>query len=967
MRQSARHVLQVTARVHGSKDSERPLPAIATSLVQVIPLSIAGEGLYHTLSLRSQTTGTIGFEPTFTGMLQQSFYAHGSLDEQGEHQIVLDVRKALGTGLDPVANPQDNYSLSYRNRFLELLMGDQLFNLSPLLASNEDARGAEAVVRLAPVRFGAMYFADPGSGTGAQGLGGFADITIPREGNPDDILYRASLGILAPLEDRVLFDVWQQFNPAKNIRIQVDTALQRDDAGTLSPAVIALARADVGILSVMTRFLRAWPEFEGTFRDTQSLQVNANVRLFNESLLLLGRFSLTDTNLLLNTALPSADRSRLLYLGAAYTIPGWATGVSLDLEYDLREDRLPSPEYDTSEAIARLAVHQPLMPFDARLSASVSRTHDRLGESATWVQRDEVSIAYDPPDILQYLLAAKYVGRWTDDAMPNSSIGLSLKGKADGSSTDLEVQLRSDVSFARTGLSGFSMGIGAALTQSFPWGHTLSATTDASVMYISSGWLPDFTLSATYGIPVEVPVSRRASIATVTGHVYHAITGERLPNVLVRINGSAAVSDRNGTFTFHLPTDGKKYLQIDRGSIPTDLIPAQRMPMAVETVAGSTAVLDVGLVEGSAVTGTVALYGFPEETDGFVPSLQPENTSTPQPDRTHLGGLGNIIVELANGTETRRKLTGPDGKFGFAEVRPGHYTIRILSGGIPSYHEIEEPTREIDLRPAEKREIDFRVLQTRRRIQVILSELSIELEAPAAPQSGLTITLGEAVEVATPGTAAAAPDATTEVPVAGPIKPAPVETAPIEPAPVEPAPVELGPGAPALIETPVLPVPAEPQPAVAALPAPLEPAPVEPSPVDVAAQPVPLIMPAQTQPHLPPLSWEEEYAATLPQPTTPTEPPAPAVPVAPAAAPVATVPSAPAPATPPAPAPITPAPAAPPATAPVTKPPAAPVPVPPAPVPTPPPITIPIPLPMPTPRPPVTLPVPTPTPQPFPP
>jgi hypothetical protein len=961
MMQSTRHVLQVTVRLHTARDPTQFPPAIATSLVEVIPLSTSGEGLWHTLPVLSQTMAMIGFAPDFQAAFQQSFHAKGSLDERGEELIEVDVRKMLATGQDPLDNPQDKYSLWFRNRFLEVMLGDQMYSISPLLASDEYARGGEAVVYLSPVRFGALYFADAGSGGGAQGLGGFADVTLPRLGATDGILYQASLGVLAPLDDRILFSLWQQYNPLKDVWIQLDAALQRDATGTLSSALLALAQADTTSFSLMGRFLRAWPAFEGNYHDIQSLLATASAQLFDGRLGLQARFDLTDQNLLLDVSLPSADRTRLLFFSTNYTLPGKDTDISLSVESNRRKDRLPSPGYDGTEILARIAVHQPLEPFNVRLSTSLSRTHDVLIGSSAWVQRADLSVAYDPPDILQYLFTIQYTGRWSNGVMPNHSIGWSLNGGASSSATRLDARLNNEYSFSRTGLSSFSAGAGATFSHRFPWGHTLFATTDLAISYAAAEWSPGFILSATYGIPVDVPVSRRKDIAIVTGHVHHAITGERLANILLRLNGQAAVSDRNGAFTFYLANPGMKYLQVDRGSIPTNLIPAQRMPMAVETVAGSTITVDVSLVEGSAVAGTVAVFGFPDETTAFVHPSEEGEAPAPSPDRVRLGGLGNMIIELANGTETRRKLTGPDGRFDFTQVRPGHYTIRII-GSVPTYHEIEEPSREIDLAPSEARNVEFRVLQERRRIEVIMSGLSVVLEAPAVPQGGITVTL--------PGVV---PDITAPAPV---VEPAPVEPAVIAPPVVEPVPVEPAP------TQPVEPAPAQPaQPAVAVQPAPGERhvAPNQPSHET-------LVMAAQAGFDAPAPTWQQILAAMQTQPVAPSGPPATAAAAAPAAAPQTAAPATTTPATiapvstapatttpstttpstttpkPPSTAPVTTAPATP---APATPAPAKPSPAPTVPVPTTPPITITIPLPMPTPKPPVIVPVPSPTPQPF--
>ena len=828
----------------------------------------------------------LGFDPQFVGLLQQTFSVRGTLDDQGEHEIEAEVRKTLATGQDPLANPQDRYSLSYRNRFLDVRLGDQLYSLSPLLLSGQYARGVEAIGLLSSVRFGALYFADVQTGSGAQGLGGFAEYTLPRSTKPADLVYRANLSVLAPLDDRVLFGLWQQYRPWEWVQVQFDTALQMDGSGIPSPAVLALARAETRSYVVTGRFIRAWPEFDGAYHDSQSVQATARALVFDERLVLHGSFSLTDSNLDLDPTQAHADRSQLLSLGFEFMPPGWGTDIALDAEHNLHRDRLPSPDYSTAETLLRLAVRQEFEPYDVRFSSSLGHSLDELTDAATWVLRNELSVAYDPPDILRYLFALRHIARWTEGVMAFHSLGWSLGGIAAAPGTKLDAQLRNDYSFAGTGLSSLSFGANVSLSHTFPWGHDLSAAANFSILWASLGWQPGFTLSATYGVPLDVPISRKKDIAIVAGLVHHAITGEPMADVLIRLNGMAALSDRNGMFAFYLPRAGKVFLQVDRASFPAKLIPVQRMPMEVEAVAGATVTVDLGLVEGASVSGTVAVYGFLDETTAFDRASQPGDTPAAPPDRIRLGGLANMIVELANGGETRRKATGPDGTFAFTEVRPGHYTIRIIGGRIPSYHQMEEPSRQIDLAPEESRNVEFRVLQDRRRIQFVLSDVSVVLEQPAAPEGGQTVTLGGAggAEGASkPGSGPAG------VPEAAPpgVEPSQAQPRAVEPTPVEPTAVVPQPA-------PVEPVPVEPE-----LAPPVQPAPgprlVAPDTPSHEA----LIMAAQAGFNAPAPTWDDILSVWLPGQITATgTPKTSTATVTPAAPPAAAVPATPAPAAP---------------------------------------------------------------------
>ena len=83
-------------------------------------------------------------------------------------------------------------------------------------------------------------------------------------------------------------------------------------------------------------------------------------------------------------------------------------------------------------------------------------------------------------------------------------------------------------------------------------------------------------------------------MAVVSGRVYREATGEGIKGVLLRLNGLAAITDREGRFTFYLPEAGTRYLRVDASTAGMNLIPAKTMPMPIDAHAGSKVVVDIG-------------------------------------------------------------------------------------------------------------------------------------------------------------------------------------------------------------------------------------------------------------------------------------------------------------------------------------------------------------------------------------
>jgi len=963
---STRHPVRVLARVHGQETGEATPPASAASIVEVIPLSLGTGSLMHTIPLTFLTTAGMTFSPAVAGIFEESISASGTLDEAGAHRLELAIRKQFVTGQDPWYSDSDRYSLRYEHRLGEVTLGDGAYSLSPLLVMDEYARGVGGTLVMNPIRLGAILYRNVWSTDGNQGVGGSLDYTIHGRGSGDDFVYRVGLGALWPFTDHAIVGLWQQYRPLANLGFQLDAALDIGPGGMLNPALFALASGGIAGVSWNLRFLRAGPGFTGEHEDTQSIAAAARAALLDGTLTLDAAFSLVDDNLLPDVSRP-AERAVSFSLGATGDVPGWNSEAAVRYGLVRDVDRLPVPDFQRWEHRVQAEWKQWFRTFTPGLASSITWTLDDLTGTLLTSQKHLLSFEVDPSKEERYDVSLSWGRERTDRLMPNDSIGLDARALVQLGSAKLRATLGNTWSYGRTGITSFRFDLGAGYAQTFPWGHTLAAQAAAAIAYEALAWSPDGSFSIGYGVPVDVPVGRKKDVSVIRGTVIRAETGEPQQDVVLRVNGLASATDSAGRFTFYVPRSGRLYLQMDNRTLGRGLIPAQPMPRELTVASGSTTTVDLAVVAGCTVAGSVVAYGDPAGPAACTGDGTNGDATT---QLQRIGGLGSLVVELSNGSERMRRVTGTDGRFVFGEVRPGAWTIAVVAGNLPTYHSLEQPAVPLELVPGERREIEFKVIQERRRITMLDAGISVVTVGDAGAGREFTATSG--------GAAAPQPETGTPVTIA---EAAPIEAAPVQPissepialAPsaVEPAPVETSIEAPAAAEQPA---PAE-QPVAPELPA--EPAQSAPAAVQAPARTVR----AATEDRDPPSpTWDEILEAwgslpftegqlpasefTAPADVVPTVVPAPTVPAAAPVAPVATTPAAPATA-PTAPAPAPGPGATPPVTPPVVPPTIA-VPAP-APSPTPPPITIPIPLPMPTPRPPVTLPGPSPTPQPFPP
>jgi hypothetical protein len=976
IRTSTLHHLQVLARFHegqaGVGTGSDTVADVATATTEIVPLAFGGISPMHTIGAHLDTKGTVTVDGNAWGEVVETFTAAGSLDDAGEHQIDVLVRKGLASDQAEVFSAPDTFSLGYRQDLGELHLGEFTHTISPLLAKDRLGIGVHGLLDLDPLEVGVLYANDAWTSIGSSTLAGVGRWKIPREHAGFETLYDVQLSTLTNLADHTSFDLWQRFNPFPGLATQLDAAVQIGAGTAFVPAILASVEGSQKSVSFSTRFVRAWAGFEGEYSDLCSFSVNATVGPLFENLTINAGFSLADANPDLDPFLPSADRATKTVLHASGTIPVWGTRLSSGWELERHDDRLLSA-YDTWQNTITLKAQQDAGAARFGVSSSFKFLTDVVSGSSSFKQNHSLDFAYALLESVTKLSASiEYEGAWSDAASGTQSVEISLAAHGTSEKTKWSLGAGNEYQVGGTRLLRVSVDLSGAFQHSFRWNHTLSAQGGLGVSTDLLTWSPSIGLNMSYGIPLDIPVSRKKGTAIVQGTVFNRETGAKLPGVLLRLDGLAAVTNGEGGFTFNVPHAGTYSIRIEGGSAAAGLIAAEPELLRLELAPHSERTVDVAMTSGATVRGTVNLYR-PSSDGGLLASVDsPGNVQSP--DATELvkaRGVGNVLLEMADGTTRRRRLTNGNGDFLFEQMVPGTYTLRVVDALLPSYTRFEQDAFRLELAPGDERVLELRVVPEQRHVKILPGVTTLVLQGLPEVKPGSSVSTGQPVISTTTTTTdtttslaavpesvtTPAPEGTTIAPAGLPASGVP-QAQPAEAMAVTPAP-------PAAVELPGSPAP--PVPAVTAeLPA---------APGTPPFRTVPPAAPAELDEPAP--TWDEIVAAWRDLPFLQVEPPFKAIDEVEAAAPAGTAPvtlptAVPAPTVPATPPPVTPAVPAPVApTAPVANPvpPTPPVAPPaiPAPAPTPPPITIPLPLPMPTPRPPVIVPVPSPTPQPFPP
>lgn len=273
----------------------------------------------------------------------------------------------------------------------------------------------------------------------------------------------------------------------------------------------------------------------------------------------------------------------------------------------------------------------------------------------------------------------------------------------------------------------------------FPFGHTIALRGRQSI-FTPSDEGKELAYLVEYSLPVGVPIAWKTGNGHLAGRVVDSEKGLGVPNVLVYTGGATAVTDRNGDFQFPSLKPDKYFIQLDMASVGLNRIALQQLPHEIVIVGGQESRFDISLTRSITVSGTVILYSAKER------SL----ADTSQPAIVELGGQPNAVMELSNGIEVHRRVTDNRGRFAFAGIRPGRWTLRIVEGNLPVNTYFEKDSYEIQAAPGELKEATFKAIPRRRRIQILQQGKTLE----AAPQKSKGVEIvpekSKTLEVATP-------------------------------------------------------------------------------------------------------------------------------------------------------------------------------------------------------------------------
>ena len=684
----------------------------ANSYVEVVP-RITGDADQYIMFPLAATARFAGQQGKSGGQIEVAGIGSLAALRGGNLEVMI---RTPDNQSKSVLGLRDEYRIAYSvNRVgyalnhYSLFAGDRDFSLSPLTEFSRYAYGVGGTATVNALTAGGFYNKMRFGVPNQQEWAGFLTYHV---------LERASIGInylgkSDQVESNVL-SLRTLIQPLKANEVDLEYGVSGGGSQT-DKAYAARWSARESWVTSDIQYLHAGPTYTGYYRDVDFK--NLGINLFPlKDLRLEAYYRDEDRNLKRDSTSFSAPHNRYVLVGA-----GYSSFISVYYRLNDQEDLLPVPQFRRGDKTWQVRMSQDLFGVMLVGNVDIGSTHDDLLGNNSPYERYGVFVSVQPIAGQTYGVTAEYTKQNDLSTLePQELFSGSVNATIlIGEGTQISAALfgtRTQASFKQT----YSL-FDASFQHRFGGGQTLTVRGRQSI-FAPSDEGKEFAYLAEFSIPIDVPIARKTATGRLTGRVVDAEKGTGIQGVLVYAGGATALTDRNGEYHFVSLKPDRYYVQLDMASIGLNRVALQPMPHEVAIDGGKETRYDISLTRAIGVSGVVLTYGMTDQAPG----------DTSQPQMIEQGGHPNVILELSNPEESSRRVSDIKGRFSFAGIRPGKWTLRILEGNLPQNYYFEKDSYVVDAAPGASMEFIFKALPRKRRIQILQQGKTLEV----APQKG---------------------------------------------------------------------------------------------------------------------------------------------------------------------------------------------------------------------------------------
>lgn len=248
--------------------------------------------------------------------------------------------------------------------------------------------------------------------------------------------------------------------------------------------------------------------------------------------------------------------------------------------------------------------------------------------------------------------------------------------------------------------------LASTLAHFFSNGHQLAFS---GQYFLFDNQRTEWQLLVSYSIPFDAPIAKRKDIGCLQGKIFEKGSSRPIPNALVALGEHKALSDANGIFGFQGITPGEYDFKTE--ILPNNLITQDPSAMRLNVLGGQQAFMELATVRSCTIRGEIYQYAYSDDLESQQQIFY--GKKAPLEKQNGVSGIRVIAQNEATG-EGFSCMTTTNGCFHFKELRPGRWKLSVIEDDLPEQTQVEQGVFEVIVEPGEEESVLFKIIPEQR-------------------------------------------------------------------------------------------------------------------------------------------------------------------------------------------------------------------------------------------------------------
>jgi hypothetical protein len=689
----------------GTTERDKSLRRFGYGKVKVFPRESDPKSIYLTYPVTlSKTFLGIKRNNKFEYGLQGSLEGQGYIDKDQKNYYGFKIIGPNRYGKSILGN-LDEYMMFYRNSQIDVKVGDLMFSSTKLTESSRSGRGFDAKLKASDFTFGGFYLQPrfyskiKNESSFFVRYNGFEDLIIET--------HYISKKSTQTNKKSDLFAILGKGLLCNGLSYETEFSYGTENF-TNNMALYCKNHYSSRIFQSNFSFLYTTPEFKGYYKGTSNWQGSANL-LLTKKLFFTMNFRKDETNSQRDSLLGEAPLAKVYQLGLQYR---YSKSGSFNLRGGnrARKDRMLAAKFDYIDKNLTLAMSQQLGDFALKTAGDVAFSEDFLSGKKGLSYKFDYGLNYSLKKNKfnisgSYEKSGKYGQAMTKQFIYGGGISLSSRNNS-----NLSANFRSSYSVEDYYLDRSLLDFN--YSRSISDNQKLELSLNYSLLSKSLDQ-NDFSVGLKYILQFNAPLKKRIDMGYLSGKITRKFA-KNSKGIIVFLNGSIAVTDKEGCFRINGIEPGKHFLIIDRNSLHINEIPVVKTPIEIEIKKGANYIQ----FEITKQAQVKPIFVFTNS-----PAISKDNNR----ESFDYARKREIMIEMTNEISSIKRIIDINKPIIFDNLLPGRWKLLLKKKNLKDDFDILKNEYDLDLNPEEERTINIRLDLKRRKINYSQEDFTIGL------------------------------------------------------------------------------------------------------------------------------------------------------------------------------------------------------------------------------------------------